>query len=93
MVLVPAPCSGYTDFLPATKTNIPTFQFNLETVDERVTIYTESLIENIATHLWWFDWYGSSWPLSCLFVAVMAPLVGAVTVAVAASLPLVEDKM
>ena len=31
--------SGYSIFPPSTKTNIPKFQFNLETVDERVTLW------------------------------------------------------
>ena len=30
---------GYAGFLPSTKTNIPKFQFDLETVDERASLW------------------------------------------------------
>ena len=41
LVLVPAPrvFSGFSGFPPSTKTNIPIFQFDLVTVDERASLW------------------------------------------------------
>ena len=67
--------SQFYGFPPSTKTNIPKFQFNLKTVDERAILYACTCVTNITVNMYISNSIYSNWKRG-LFSIEIVVLVG-----------------